>query len=110
MRCFMPKKILNFEDFDSGTYSDNEGVRKKAIRQLGKMNKAIVDDGRSNTNWPSEASGSAKSKKGTKDSGNLKSKKGLKDSNGCHWVLQCSKLENEETWKGKTFDDIHKCL
>ncbi|GJV58617.1 mutator type transposase [Tanacetum coccineum] len=69
-----------------------------------------VDDGRSNTNWPSEASGSAKSKKGTKDSGNLKSKKGLKDSNGCHWVLQCSKLENEETWKGKTFDDIHKCL
>ncbi|GJW00274.1 hypothetical protein Tco_1555525 [Tanacetum coccineum] len=59
-----------------------------------------VDDGPSNTDGPSEASGSAKFNKETKDSGNLKSNNGSKYFNGCPWVLQCSKLNNEETWQG----------
>ncbi|GKB30483.1 hypothetical protein Tco_0869884, partial [Tanacetum coccineum] len=37
---FNAKEDIDFEDFDSGTKSSNKGVRKKAIRQLGKMNKA----------------------------------------------------------------------
>ncbi|GJZ19396.1 hypothetical protein Tco_0555986 [Tanacetum coccineum] len=39
---FHVEKDIDFEDFDSGTDSLNEGVRKKAIRQLGKMNKVAV--------------------------------------------------------------------
>ncbi|GJT15082.1 hypothetical protein Tco_0873788 [Tanacetum coccineum] len=34
--------IHDVDDFDSGTHSWNEGVRKKAIRQLGKINKAAA--------------------------------------------------------------------
>ncbi|GKA13361.1 hypothetical protein Tco_0693007 [Tanacetum coccineum] len=76
---FHVEEDIDFEDFDSGTDSGNKGLRKKAIRQLGKMNKAApgklpvftndgtsVDDGPSNTDGPSEASGSANLTKGQK--------------------------------------------
>ncbi|GJS63271.1 hypothetical protein Tco_0677835, partial [Tanacetum coccineum] len=39
-KVFNAKEDIDFEDFDSGTKSRNKGVRKKAIRQLGKMNNA----------------------------------------------------------------------
>ncbi|GJZ36831.1 hypothetical protein Tco_0583022 [Tanacetum coccineum] len=129
---FLVEEDIDFEDFDSGTHSWNEGVRKKAIRQLGKINKAaagkiwkenlpivnllrtwgklpvFTNDGPSVDDGPSKASGSAKSNKGTKDSGSLKSKIGSKDSNGCPWVLQCSKLKREEIWQVNKFNDIRQ--
>nr|GEU85041.1 hypothetical protein [Tanacetum cinerariifolium] len=36
---FEAEEDIDYEDIDSGTGSDNEVVRKKAIRQLGKINK-----------------------------------------------------------------------
>nr|GEY10662.1 transposase, MuDR [Tanacetum cinerariifolium] len=33
-----------------------------------------------------------------------------KESHGCPWVMQVSKLPNEDTWDVKTLEDIHKCL
>ncbi|GJZ52719.1 ribonuclease H-like domain-containing protein [Tanacetum coccineum] len=39
---FHAEEDTDYEDFDSGTDSNNEGVRKKAIRQLGKINKDAV--------------------------------------------------------------------
>ncbi|GJU28891.1 hypothetical protein Tco_1172480 [Tanacetum coccineum] len=110
------KEDIDYEDFDSGTDSENKGVRKRILIVerfviLFTSDEPSVNDGPSNTNGPKdEASGSAKSKKWIKDSGSSKSKKGPKDSNGCPWVLQCSTLKNVETWKVKTFDDIHNRL
>ncbi|GJX89597.1 hypothetical protein Tco_0341611 [Tanacetum coccineum] len=60
---FHAEENFDFEDLDNGTDSGNEGVRKKAIRQLGKMNKATVYVVPSNTDGPSEASVSTKSTK-----------------------------------------------
>nr|GFC07590.1 transposase, mutator type [Tanacetum cinerariifolium] len=96
----------DFEDFDSGTNSDNEGqefVNSQLIKDMGtrvsveqRMELHLKKNDKLRVRLicrPSEASGFAKSKKETKDSGSLKSKKGLKDSNGRPWVLQCSKLK-----------------
>nr|GEU40841.1 hypothetical protein [Tanacetum cinerariifolium] len=41
-KVFQAKEDIDYEDFDSGINSDNEGVIKKATRQLGKINKAAV--------------------------------------------------------------------
>nr|GEW80357.1 transposase, mutator type [Tanacetum cinerariifolium] len=53
-----------------------------------------------------QVSGSkGKSNNKTKASGDIKDK-----GEYCPWLLQCSKLPNEETWAVKTFKDTHKCL
>nr|GEY89417.1 transposase, MuDR [Tanacetum cinerariifolium] len=38
---FEDEENIDHEEFDSATDSDNEGVRKKALRKLAKLNKAI---------------------------------------------------------------------
>ncbi|GKC91168.1 hypothetical protein Tco_1151817 [Tanacetum coccineum] len=98
---FHDEEDIDFKVFDSGTDLDNEG-QEFANSQWTWL---LEHDGSSNTDGPSEDSGSIKSNKGTTYSGNLKSKKGSKYSNGCPWVLQCSKLKNKETWKVKRFND-----
>ncbi|GJT60279.1 retrotransposon protein, putative, ty1-copia subclass, partial [Tanacetum coccineum] len=134
---FHAEEDIDFEDFDSGTELDNEEkehansqlikdmVTRVYVEQRRELHlkkndklgvrvickgKLPVFDGPSVDDGPIEASGPDKSNKGTNDSGNLKSKKGSEDSNRYPWVLQCYKLKNEETWKVKTFDDIHNCL
>ncbi|GJV23282.1 hypothetical protein Tco_1375977 [Tanacetum coccineum] len=84
---FHDEEDIDFKVFDSGTDLDNEGqefsnsqlMKDMVTRVSVEQRMPSVDD------KPNEASGSAKSNKGTKDSGSLKSKIGSKDSNECPW-------------------------
>ncbi|GJZ28145.1 hypothetical protein Tco_0572792 [Tanacetum coccineum] len=119
---------VDHEDFDSGSELD-EGVRRKALRKVARMNKAKVTIWKENffvgeqgqvpdfannnmgsvlpdTNDPKGPTSIVKPKSISKKEKVTKPK----ESYGCPWAMQVSKLPNEDTWEVKTLEDTHKCL
>ncbi|GJZ90348.1 hypothetical protein Tco_0662275 [Tanacetum coccineum] len=119
---------VDHEDFDSGSELD-EGVRRKALRKVSRMNKAKVTIWKENffvgeqgqvpdfannnmgsvlpvTSDPKGPTSIVKPKSISKKEKVTKPK----GSYGCPWAMQVSKFPNEDTWEVKILEDTHKCL
>ncbi|GKB31068.1 mutator type transposase [Tanacetum coccineum] len=126
---------VDHEEFDSGSDSD-EGVRRKALRKVARMNKAIQGKGErvykedfflgeqfATSQVPDFANNDMGSvipftgdQNGpiskVKPKSISKKEKVAKprESYACPWAMQVSKLPNEDTWEVRTLKDTHTCL